>query len=126
MRHSLVALATIALVAATATALAAAPKQIYRVDSVQAKIVNRHLVVHATGAVSSGGWTKPRLHMGPSHAEQDEQVIEFRANPPAGNSMVIQALLPVETTATFPLPRYSTVRVKVTSETNSVTAPIEH
>jgi hypothetical protein len=126
MRFGRAALAAIALAAATATAIAAAPKPIYQVDSVVAKIVNHHLVVQARGAVVSGGWTKPRLHLETKHTpESPETVIEFQATPPDGGDAVIQALLPVEATAVFPLPRYGTVRVKVTTQTNAVTAPIQ-
>ncbi|MEI9888172.1 MAG: hypothetical protein WDN08_17080 [Rhizomicrobium sp.] len=125
MRQWTAALLGLALAAATATAANAAPKAIYRVDAVTAKIVKNHLVVQAKGAVTSGGWTRPRLHLEPHAAEAPDQVIEFQASPPLDNAVVIQALLPVETTAVFPLPRYGTVRVKVTAETNSVTAPIQ-
>ncbi|HEY0301495.1 MAG TPA: hypothetical protein VGC36_09195 [Rhizomicrobium sp.] len=103
----------------------AASKPVYRVDSVVARIVKNHLVVQAKGAVTSGGWTRPRLHLEPHVAEAPDQVISFQASPPLGNAVVIQALLPIETTAVFLLPRYGTVRVKVTAETNSVTAPIQ-
>lgn len=126
MRRWIAASAIFALAAATATAAGAAPRPVYRVDSVTAKILNRHLVVLAKGAVESGGWSKPRLHLETSHVpESPDEVIEFFASPPTGNSVVIQALLPIETTAVFPLPRYGTVRVKVTAQSNSVTAPIQ-
>lgn len=125
MHRPTAAFALFALAAATATAFAATPQQVYRVDAVTAKIVNRHLVVTAHGAVTSGGWTKPRLHLEPHTAEAPEETVEFLASPPANDKVVIQALLPVETTAVFPLPRYGAVRVKVTSQTNAVTTEIE-
>jgi len=114
-----------ALVAATATAASAAPQLIVKVDKVTAAIVRNHLVVSATGAVRSGGWTMPRLHLKEFHIpESDTEVFEFLATPPAADQVVIQALLPVTATAVFPLPRYATVQVKVMAETNSVAAPI--
>jgi len=126
MRQAIAAFAIFALAAATATAAAAAPKPVFRVDHVTAKIVNHRLVVQASGAVSTGGWTRPRLHLEVVRvAESPEEVIAFQASPPPGDAVVIQELLPVETTAVFPLPRYGAVRVKVTSQTNSVTAPIQ-
>ncbi|HEX4292870.1 MAG TPA: hypothetical protein VHZ29_01915 [Rhizomicrobium sp.] len=126
MRARVFAGAIFALAAATATAQAAAPQPVYRVDSVTAKILHGHLVVSVNGAVSSGGWSKPRLHLEtPQKPESPEEVIEFQASPPADNTVVVQALLPITTTAVFPLPRYATVRVKVTSQTNTVTAPIQ-
>jgi hypothetical protein len=125
MRRLIVAPVVFVLAAATATAAGAASQLIYRVDSVTAKSLNGHLVVTASGAVGSGGWTHPRLHLTPHVAEAPEEVIEFQASPPLGNSVVIQALLPITTTAVFPLPHYGTVRVKVTSQSNAVTAPIQ-
>jgi hypothetical protein len=125
MRRLIVAPVIFVLAAATATAVSAASQLIYRVDSVTAKSLNGHLVVTASGAVSSGGWTHPRLHLTPHAAEAPEEVIEFQASPPLGNSVVIQALLPITTTAVFPLPHYGTVRVKVTAQSNAITAPIQ-
>lgn len=126
MRRLIFASALLALAAATATQAAAASQLVYRVDAVTAKTVNNHLVVTARGAVSSGGWTRPKLHLNPAHvAESPEEAIEFQASPPLGNSVVIQALLPISMTAVFPLPHYGTVRVKVLSQTNAVTAPIQ-
>ena len=115
----------LALAAATATAASAAPQLVMRVDSVTAKVINHRLVVQAKGAVNTGGWSRPRLHLTTHVPESPDEVIEFQASPPLDNAVVIQALLPIETTAVFPLPRYGTVRVKVTSESNAVTAPIQ-
>ena len=125
MRHPIVAAAIFALAAATATAGNAAPQLISRVDSVTAKIIKGRLVVQAKGAVNTGGWTRPRLHLTTQVAEAPDEVIEFQASPPLDNAVVIQALLPIETTAVFPLPRYGKLRVKVTSQSNAVTAPIQ-
>ena len=125
MRQWIVAGVGLALAAATATGAHAAPQLVSRIDSVVAKIVKGHLVVQAKGAVVSGGWSRPRLHLLPHVAEAPDEVIEFQASPPLDNTVVIQALLPIETTAVFPLPRYGTVRVKVTSDSNAVTAPIQ-
>ena len=125
MRRLIFASALLALAAATATGAGAASQLVYRVDAVTAKTVNNHLVVTASGAVSSGGWSRPRLHLTAHVAEAADQVIEFQASPPLGNSVVIQALLPVSTTAVFPLPHYGTIRIKVVSQSNAVTAPIQ-
>jgi hypothetical protein len=125
MRQLIVAAALSALAAATATGAGAAPKLIYKVDKVTATTVHNRLVVTATGAVNSGGWTSPRLHMKEFHIpESDTEVIEFLATPPGASEVVIQALLPVSVTEKFPLPHYGTVQVKVVAESNSVTAPI--
>ena len=125
MRRFIQAVAIATLAAVTATAAIAAPKLVYRVDKVTAAIVKGHLVVSVSGAVPSGGWTVPRLHMKEGHvAESDTEIFEFLAAPPLSNSVVIQALLPVTATAVFPLPRYATVKVKVEAESNNLTAPI--
>jgi hypothetical protein len=125
MRQLIFAAALSALAAATATAACAAPKLIYKVDKVTATTVHNRLVVTATGAVNSGGWTSPRLHLKEFHIpESDTEVIEFLATPPGGSEVVIQALLPVSVTEKFPLPHYGTVQVKVVAESNSVTAPV--
>ncbi|MEI9989595.1 MAG: hypothetical protein WDM86_06120 [Rhizomicrobium sp.] len=125
MRHTVLAGLIFALAAATATGADAAPTLVFKIDKVTAAIVRNRLVVSATGAVRSGGWKLPRLHMKEFRVpESDTEVIEFLASPPGAGEVVIQALLPVTATAVFPLPRYATVQVKVLSETNSVTAPI--
>jgi len=125
MRRLIVAALLSALAAATATSAAPVQKLVYKVDSVTVKTVGRHLMVTATGAVNSGGWTAPRLHMKEVHIpESDTEVIEFLATPPSTDTVVIQALLPVSVTAKLPLPHYGTVQVKVVAQTNSVIAPL--
>ena len=125
LRALIIAAVLSALTAATATSAAAAQKLIYKVDQVTATTVGNRLVVTATGAVNSGGWTSPRLHLKEIHMpESDTEVIEFLATPPRADAVVVQALLPVSVTAKLSLPRYATVQVKVVAETNSVTAPI--
>ncbi|MEI9993851.1 MAG: hypothetical protein WDM91_04595 [Rhizomicrobium sp.] len=119
------AVAIFALAAATATAAEAAPKLIYKVDKVTAAIIRGRLVVSASGAVNSGGWSLPRLHHKEVRTpESDTETFEFLATPPPTGTVVIQALLPIQMTAVFPLPRYATLQVKVVSESNAVVAPI--
>lgn len=121
--------AGLAAAAASDTAFAAAKPRdslIYKVDSASARVTGRKLVVHAGGAVSTGGWTNPRLHALPQRApETDTLTIEFRAMPPAPDAAVIQALLPVSATATFPLPRYATTKVKIVTQTGGIVVPIQ-
>ncbi|MBV9420861.1 MAG: hypothetical protein JO348_13905 [Alphaproteobacteria bacterium] len=122
MRRLLAALAIATLAAATATASAAAPQLICKVDKVSAVVERGHLVITASGAVRTGGWTLPRLRWKQVRIpESDTEVYEFIASPPLANAMVIQALLPVTATGTFPLPRYGTTKIKIVAETNSVT-----
>ena len=125
MRHFLVAAAALVLAAVTATAAPAAPKLVDKVDTVGAKMVGKKLVVTATGAVNSGGWTAPLLRVKEVRVpESDTEVIEFVATPPPADAVVVQALVPVTATGTFALPPYAVVQVKVVAESNSVTAPI--
>jgi hypothetical protein len=125
MRRNAIAAFALALAAATASAADAAPKLILRVDKVTAAIINNRLMVSASGAVNSGGWTMPRLHLQEVRVpESDTEVFEFLATPPTPSTVVIRALLPVQTTAVFPLPRYATVQVKVQAANNAITAPI--
>jgi hypothetical protein len=125
LRRSLFAPAILALVAATATAAQAEPRLIAKVDKVTAAIIKGRLVVNASGAVNSGGWTLPRLHLLPHKAEDNTETIEFQATPPLADAVVIQALLPITTTAVFGLPRTGVTQVKVVSETNAVMAPLQ-
>jgi hypothetical protein len=125
MRSTAIAAIVFALAAVTATAAAAAPRLVYRVDKVTAAIVRGRLVVSVNGAVSSGGWTAPRLHLRElTAAEVNTETVEFLATPPPPDTVVIQALLPMTTTAVFPLPRYAVTQVKVESENNAVIAQI--
>jgi hypothetical protein len=124
LRRSLLAPAIFALAAATATAASADPKPIAKIDRVTAAILRGRLVVNAAGAVNSGGWTQPRLHLLPHKPDSDTDVIEFQATPPLPDAVVIQELLPVTTTAVFPPPHAGVTQVKVVGESNAVTAPI--
>jgi len=125
LRRTILVPAIFALAAATATAAQAEPKLIYKVDKVTAAIIRNRLVVNASGAVNSGGWTLPRLHLLPHKPEADTEVIEFQAMPPLADAVVIQALLPISTTAVFPLPHYGVTQIKVVGETNAVMAPLQ-
>jgi hypothetical protein len=125
LRRSILAPAIFALVAVTATAAQADPKLILKVDKATAAIIRGRLVVNASGAVTSGGWTAPRLHLLPHKPEDNTETIEFQAQPPLDQAVVIQALLPITTTAVFSLPHYGVTQIKVMAETNAVMAPLQ-
>jgi hypothetical protein len=98
---------------------------IYRVDSASATIVRHHLVISASGAVSSGGWSKPELVIRQASAPEAKTIkARFVARPPASRDAVVQALLPISVRKTLSLPRYGARDVKITAKTNSVTVPI--
>ena len=88
LRRSVFASAIFALAAATATAAQAEPKLIYKVDKVTAVILKGRLVVTASGAVTSGGWSTPRLHLLPHKPEDNAETLEFRAQPPVRTAPV--------------------------------------
>ena len=130
MRQPALALAAAAFFLAASGAAPAAQRDhnqpVYRVDSVSAHVTRRKLTISAKGAVKSGGWENPHLHvLHQTGSEPDTLQVEFLASPPAKTSAVIQALLPVSATITVALPRYATTKVTVKAETNSVTADIQ-
>jgi hypothetical protein len=97
---------------------------VYRVDRVSAAVQNNKLVVDVSGAVSSGGWRRPRLRVKPSAPEAAIFQMEFIADPPPPKRVVIQELLPVTTELKTGLPKYGTVAVSVSSQTNEITTQI--
>jgi hypothetical protein len=116
------AFACVAIVLTAQGALAAS-KLIYRIDSATAYVEHGKLVVTASGAVKSGGWTRPVLRL---HAplEADTLVLDFSATPPRSKRVVVQAILPITVTLKAAPPHDGTVQVKLVSETNSVIVPI--
>ena len=105
-------------------AFGAHSRLVYRIDRVSAVIVDKKLVVDVSGAVRSGGWHHPRLRAKASAPEADALEMEFYADPPASKRVVIQELLPISTELKAGLPKYGTVAVSVSSETNEITTQI--
>lgn len=103
----------------------ARPVPIQKLDRVSTQVTGRKLIIRASGAVNSGGWTAPHLNVGPHRrAEANTLVVDFLATPPPAGAAVIQGLMPVSATLTTTLPRYGVTQVKVQSATNSIAAPI--
>jgi hypothetical protein len=124
MRTILTALAALLLFSAPVDAAATRAQLVYKVDHVSVTVQGRKMTITATGAVKSGGWENPRLHIKEVRApEAHTLVIEFLATPPAKDEAVVQALLPVSATLTTGLAPYGTIEIKVEAETNSQTAP---
>jgi hypothetical protein len=111
------------LIAFSAQGAFAASKLIYRIDSAAASVQHGILVVTASGAVQSGGWTNPLLILR-RVPEADTLEVDFSATPPRSKRTVIQATLPVKATVKTALPHDGAVQVKLNSQTNSVTVPI--
>jgi len=109
------------LIVAGVAAAHAAEKQVHRLDSVIATAVRGGVQVQVKGAVTSGGWTQPRLKLlknGP-----DTVVLEFLAQPPGANAVVIQGLLPVSAQVTVKTGSGVT-SVRVEADANDITAQV--
>lgn len=124
MRAQSVILVVLAML--TASALASSPaKLVYRIDHATAAVKDNRLIIAADGAVRTGGWQKPKLHLReiPS-TSVDTLEVTFEATPPSPGEPVVRATLPVSAKLDARLPRQRVTRVKIVSETNSVTVAI--
>jgi hypothetical protein len=126
MRRGAFLFVALMLAVALSTQTLARPRAqlVYRIDSVSAAIVDGKLVVDVSGAVNSGGWKRARLRVKPSAPEAHVLEMDFIADPPSPKHVVIQELLPVQVQLKLGLPKYGTVAVSATSQTNSITAEI--
>ena len=108
----------IAALVAASPALAA-DKRVLRIDSLTASQKDGAILVQAKGAVSSGGWTKPHLHLvrGDGHTV----ALEFLAAPPPPGMTVIDGLVPV--TATLSIKGRAT-SIHVEAEENEITSQV--
>lgn len=100
----------------------AAEKLVYKTDSVIATISHGRIAITVKGAVPTGGWKKPRLKLARS-PDPKTVVVDFVAQPPPANAVVLQALLPVAASLTVPL-RRKVVAVKVVADANEMTTQI--
>ncbi len=106
-------------------AVAAPAKLVYRIDRATARIEHHRLVITATGAVSTGGWAKPRLRLHEASApEASTLAVDFLATPPHHGATVAQVIVPVNAHVAARLPHYGVVQVKIASQTNNVVVPI--
>ena len=76
-----------------ATPALAAEKRVFRIDSLIASQKDGVILLQAKGAVPTGGWTKPRLHV--MHGDGHTITIEFLATAPPPGMTVIDALVPM-------------------------------
>jgi hypothetical protein len=97
----------------------AADKRVFRIDSLIVTQKDGTILVQAKGAVQSGGWTKPRLHL--MHSEGHTVTIEFLATPPPAGMTVIEALVPV--TASLEV-KGRAASVHVQADENEVTSQV--
>ena len=122
------AAAILAILAATplsAHAQSPAYVPVLRLDNVTLANAPKHrLVITVKGAVHSGGWSKPDLRAG--KRDGDTLVFDLVAIPPPKNATFIEAVMPIQASETIAMPPQEITQIKVISETNSATAPINH
>jgi len=99
----------------------AADKRVFRIDSLIATQKNGVIRVQARGAVQTGGWTKPHLHV--MHGDGHLLTLEFLAAPPPSGMTVIDGLVPV--TATLEI-KGRAASVHVLAEENEITSQVLH
>jgi len=108
---------------ACATPAFAADKRVYKIDSVIATLKRGVILVQASGAVPTGGWTRPHLHV--LHNDGHTVTMEFLATPPPPNMTVIEAIVPITATAQIRL-RGRIASVHTIAEANEITAQVLH
>jgi hypothetical protein len=80
-----------------ATPSLAADKRVFRIDSLIATQKGGEVTLQTKGAVQTGGWSKPRLHV--IHSDGHVMTVEFVATPPPPEMTVIEGLVPVTASA---------------------------
>src|SRR5579864_991264 len=107
-----------ALLLSAAPALAA-DKRVFRIDSLIASQKGGEIVLQVKGAVATGGWSKPRLHL--VHNDGRAMIVEFLATPPPPDMTVIDGLVPVSAAAKF---RGHVRSVHVQADQNEITSQV--
>jgi hypothetical protein len=97
----------------------AADKRVLRIDSLLASEKHGTITVEAKGAVATGGWSRPRLHV--LHYDGRTVTMEFIANPPPPEMTVIEGLVPVTASAQI---KGRTASVRVMAEQNEITSQV--
>jgi hypothetical protein len=97
----------------------AAEKRVFRIDSLIATQKNGSILLQVKGAVQTGGWTRPRLHV--MHGDGRTITLEFLATVPPPGMTVIDALVPVAANAEI---RGRATSVHVLAEENEITSQV--
>jgi hypothetical protein len=111
-------LATFLLLAAP---VSAAEKRVFRIDSLIATQKGGTLLLQARGAVPSGGWSKPRLHV--THTDGHALTLEFLATMPPPGMTVIDVVVPIS--ASTEIKGHAT-SVHVLADENEMTSQVLH
>ena len=96
-------------------------KRVLRIDSLLASQKHGVIQLQAKGAVQSGGWTKPRLHV--THGDGHILTVEFLATAPPPGMTVIDAVVPV--TASLEV-KGRAASVHVLADENEMTSQVLH
>ena len=99
----------------------ASEKRVFKIDSL---IVTRKagvIQIQAKGAVQTGGWTRPRLHL--LHNDGRVMTVEFLATPPSPEMTVIDGLVPVAAIATIKVKGRAS-SVHVLADQNEMTSEV--
>ena len=99
----------------------AADKRVFRIDSLIVTQKNGTILVQAKGAVQTGGWTRPHLHV--IHSDGHAVTLEFLAAAPPPGMTVIEALVPVEAQARI---HSRAASVHVEADANEMTTEVLH
>ncbi len=102
-----------------ANAASTLEKRIYKIDSLIATQKHGQITIQARGAVQSGGWSKPRLHV--LHSDGHTVLVEFVATPPPPGMTVIEALVPVSASAGI---RSRAASVHAQADANEITTQV--
>ena len=113
--------ASLAALLLFATPASATEKRVFRIDSLIATQKNGTIELQAKGAVPTGGWTKPRLHV--VHGDGHTLTVEFLATAPPPGMTVIDVLVPV--TASTEIKGRAT-SVHVMADENEMTSQVLH
>ena len=97
----------------------AAEKRVLRIDGLIASQKKGVILLQAKGAVPSGGWTNPRLHVIRRHGRTI--TVEFLATPPPPGMTVIDALVPVTAGARV---KGRAASVRVLTDQNEITSQV--
>jgi hypothetical protein len=103
----------------SASPAVAGEKRILRIDSLLASQKGGVLELKVSGAVPTGGWSKPRLHV--LHNDGKVVTVEFLATPPPPDMTVIEALMPVSASTDV---KGKATSVHVLADQNEVTSEV--
>ena len=102
-----------------ATPALAVEKRVLRIDGLIVSQKHGVILLQAKGAVQTGGWTKPRLHV--MRADGRTLTVEFLASPPPPAMTVIDALVPVNAEARV---KGRAASVRVLADQNEITSQV--